>query len=139
MSVTHGVLTMEVQHCITCIMSLPVVVALQSRFAEAVTESRELRREGDASAPEVLALRASALYGSGNLDLAMRCYSEVGRQPLPRWWAVMGQSIYSIHPFPTTLESTWTWPCAATWRLGVSPSWLVVNDRAPRRVHAVWW
>ena len=47
-----------------------------------MAEGRELRREGDASAPEVLALRASALYGSGNLDLAMRCYVEVGFQTL---------------------------------------------------------
>ncbi len=50
---------------------------MQARFAEAVAEARELRREGDASAPEVLSLRAAALYGSGNLDLAMRCYVEV--------------------------------------------------------------
>ncbi|KAK9836016.1 hypothetical protein WJX81_006398 [Elliptochloris bilobata] len=52
----------------------------QSRFAEAVAEGRELRREGDTSAPEVLALRASALYGCGNLDLAMRCYVEALRR-----------------------------------------------------------
>jgi len=47
-----------------------------------VAEARALTREGDASAPEVLALRGAALYGSGNMGLATRCYEEA-RPPRP--------------------------------------------------------
>jgi len=47
-----------------------------------VAEARVLTREGDASAPEVLALRGAALYGSGNMGLATRCYEEA-RPPRP--------------------------------------------------------
>ena len=56
--------------------------ARQARHAEAVAEARALTREGDASAPEVLALRGAALYGSGNMGLATRCY-EQARPPRP--------------------------------------------------------
>ena len=57
------------------------------KHAEALGETRSLTVEGDPAAAEVLAVRAEALYGSGNMDRAMkmyeevRCHSHVGRPP----------------------------------------------------------
>lgn len=48
------------------------------KHAEALAETRGLTVEGDPAAAEVLAVRAEALYGSGNMDRAMKMYEEVG-------------------------------------------------------------
>ena len=48
------------------------------KHAEALGETRSLTVEGDPAAAEVLAVRAEALYGSGNMDRAMKMYEEVG-------------------------------------------------------------
>lgn len=72
------------------------VRGVQARFAEAVAEARELRREGDASAPEVLSLRAAALYGSGNLDLATRCYAEARAGAVARVRASVRSRVFSL-------------------------------------------
>ena len=47
------------------------------KHAEALAETRSLTVEGDPAAAEVLAVRAEALYGSGNLERAMKMYEEV--------------------------------------------------------------
>ena len=55
------------------------------KHAEALGETRSLTVEGDPAAAEVLAVRAEALYGSGNMDRAMKMYEEVGFE-LPLQW-----------------------------------------------------
>ena len=52
------------------------------KHAEALAETRSLTVEGDPAAAEVLAVRAEALYGSGNMDRAMKMYEEVHQDPL---------------------------------------------------------
>ncbi len=47
------------------------------RHAEAVAEARALTRDGDASAPEVLELRARAIYLCGNVDVAQQLLTQV--------------------------------------------------------------
>ncbi|KAK9862560.1 hypothetical protein WJX84_007717, partial [Apatococcus fuscideae] len=51
-----------------------------NRAAEAVGEARTLTLEGDGNAPEVLALRAHALYHSGNMPMAQRHFEEALRR-----------------------------------------------------------
>ncbi len=53
----------------------------QGKYAEALGESRSLTVEGDPAAVEVLLVRAEALYGSGNMDRALKMYEEVSRFP----------------------------------------------------------
>lgn len=53
----------------------------QGKYAEALGESRSLTVEGDPAAMEVLLVRAEALYGSGNMDRALKMYEEVSRWP----------------------------------------------------------
>lgn len=48
-----------------------------NRHAEALAEGRSLSIEGNASHPDVLAIRAGALYSAGNMQLAERVYQEV--------------------------------------------------------------
>ena len=55
------------------------MIALK-RAAEAVGEARGLTLEGDGNAPEVLALRAQALYASGNMPMAQRHFEEALRR-----------------------------------------------------------
>ncbi len=50
------------------------------KHAEALAETRGLTVEGDSAAAEVLAVRAEALYGSGNMERAMKMYEEVHAQ-----------------------------------------------------------
>mmetsp|Transcript_41887 Transcript_41887/g.99368 ORF Transcript_41887/g.99368 Transcript_41887/m.99368 type:complete len:784 (-) Transcript_41887:1144-3495(-) len=50
------------------------------RVAQAVSEARGLTCYGDGNAPEVLQLRARALYLSGNMDMALRIYEEALRR-----------------------------------------------------------
>ena len=52
------------------------------KHAEALGETRSLTVEGESAAAEVLAVRAEALYGSGNMERAMKMYEEV-HYPLP--------------------------------------------------------
>ena len=47
------------------------------KHAEALAETRSLAVEGDAASVEVLAVRAEALYASGNMERAQRVYEEV--------------------------------------------------------------
>ncbi len=47
------------------------------KHAEALAETRSLTVEGDPAAAEVLAVRAEALYGSGNMERAVKMYEEV--------------------------------------------------------------
>ena len=47
------------------------------KHAEALAETRGLTVEGDSAAAEVLTVRAEALYGSGNMERAMKMYEEV--------------------------------------------------------------
>lgn len=49
----------------------------QGKCAEALGETRSLTVEGDPAAAEVLLVRADALYGSGNLERAVKIYEEV--------------------------------------------------------------
>lgn len=49
----------------------------QGKFAEALGETRTLTVEGDPAAAEILLVRADALYGSGNMDRAVKIYEEV--------------------------------------------------------------
>ena len=65
------------------LMSCPLAQALlrQGRHAEALAETRALTVEGDASAVEVLQMRAEALCASGNMERALKLYEEV-RLPL---------------------------------------------------------
>lgn len=53
------------------------------RHSEALADSRTLTVEGSASHPEVLAVRAAALYAAGNMQLAERVYQEVRTHSLP--------------------------------------------------------
>ena len=48
-----------------------------NRHSEALSQSRNLTVEGSSSHPEVLAVRAAALYAAGNMPLAERVYQEV--------------------------------------------------------------
>ena len=48
-----------------------------NRHSEALSESRSLTVEGNASHPDVLAVRAGTLYCAGNMQLAERVYQEV--------------------------------------------------------------
>lgn len=52
-------------------------LSAMGRHAEALSESRSLTLEGNASNPEVLAVRAGTLYSAGNMQLAERVYQEV--------------------------------------------------------------
>jgi hypothetical protein len=49
----------------------------QGKHAEALAETRALAVEGDSAQAEVLAVRAQALYASGNMERAQRVYEEV--------------------------------------------------------------
>ena len=46
-------------------------------------ETRSLTVEGDPAAAEVLAVQAEALYGSGNMERAMKMYEEVYLRQYP--------------------------------------------------------
>ncbi len=48
-----------------------------NRHSEALSESRSLTVEGNASHPDVLTVRAGALYSAGNMQLAERVFQEV--------------------------------------------------------------
>lgn len=49
----------------------------QGKHAKALGETRSLTVEGDPAAAEVLMVQAEALYGSGNLEKAIKMYEEV--------------------------------------------------------------
>lgn len=53
------------------------------KHAEALGETRSLTVEGDPAAAEVLAVRAEALYGSGNMERAVKMYEEVYHRQFP--------------------------------------------------------
>ena len=67
------------------------------KHAEALGETRSLTVEGESAAAEVLAVRAEALYGSGNMERAMKMYEEV-HYPLPQPDFMM----YEDNQFPCT-------------------------------------
>ncbi|BDA47764.1 DnaJ homolog subfamily C member 7 [Coccomyxa sp. Obi] len=52
----------------------------QGKYSEALGESRSLTVEGDPAAVEVLLVRAKALYGSGNMDRALKMFEEAMRR-----------------------------------------------------------
>ena len=81
-------------------------------------EARTLTAEGDGNAPEVLALRAQALYASGNMPMAQRHFEEALRRDpdLPhaqkglRW----GNPAMTLEDVEVQL-ACWELPVATTW------------------------
>ena len=69
-------------HPLQCCAPVQAMMRI-GKHAEALGETRSLTVEGDPAASEVLAVRAEALYGSGNMERAVKMYEEVYHRQFP--------------------------------------------------------